>query len=129
MCTNSYYRDNLDIGNPRAAKKWESFTSDGPGAAWTGIVGAAQHGSSTVPLNQGGHNGTSKWMDFQIGETLAVMKGPGIGTVVRLNALDVDKAGGGTASASAPLAADVNEGGFATVMPYRGQMVFYRAKV
>lgn len=124
VAENVYFRDNLDIGNPIAAKKWESFTTDGPGAAWTGRVGAAVAGSSAVPLQAGGLPPFNKWQVFKPGEALVVMKGPSTGVVVRVNALNAVAPAAGTISATTKLSADIGPGGFGTIMPYRGQMVF-----
>jgi len=123
VAENVYFRDNVDVGHPTAAKRWESFTTDGPGGAWAGTVHAAAAGSSVVPLASGGvlEGG------FKAGEALVVMQGPTAGAVVRLSALAFPGGAGspGVGVAKKPLAATVGGvGAFGAVMPWRGQMAF-----
>jgi hypothetical protein len=99
---------------PQAAKRWESFTSDGPGGAWSGTIGPGAPGL-TIPLVP---NGTLSHT-FEPGQALAIMKGPGIGTVIPLSKLS-----GSVATASDYIDETIPPGGFGTVMPYRGRMAF-----
>lgn len=123
VAENVYFRDNLDIGNPTANKSWESFTSDGPGGAWAGSVGAAAAGATAVPLQAAG---SVREGAFKAGEALVVMAGPTAGSLVRLAAVRYPNASAGdpgSAKVSQPLRTAVGgSGSFGAVMPWRGRM-------
>lgn len=125
VAENVYFRDNVDIGHPSAAKKWETFTTDGPNGAWAGPASRASAGETTVSLPAKG--GGPETGGFKPGEALVVMSGPTAGAVARLASFVVSNgsAVGATAKTAEPLPAAIGgEGSFAAVMPWRGRMAF-----
>lgn len=115
-----YYGGNTDVGSPTAAKKWESFTTDGPGGAWAGTALSAGVGSPVVLLA----NSTMLGQPAE-GEALVVLTGATAGAVARVSEIFVNPDGTGNVTLADPLPASVGGSDtFACIMPYRGRFAY-----
>jgi hypothetical protein len=133
-----YVGRSVDVGNPAAAKRWESMTLDGPGGATfatfaalssDGADGAPQTLTLAAPARApgpfpGGHNFSS-----YLGGSVAVLFGPGLGGLSRIAAftpLDGNNWSSALVMTLDPplLTRPVPGQSFLAINPYRGHLVF-----
>ena len=87
-----YVGRSLDVGNPGAAKRWESMTLDGPGGAIFGAVSALSSDGRAgedqvltlaVPARASPYGSKNISKQF-VGATVVVLFGPGLGGLARV---------------------------------------------
>lgn len=80
VAENVYFAFNTIIGNPDSAKRYESFTFDGPNGVYFGNVTDVSQDGKVLTTGGATHAGPP----FTNGGAVAVMAGPGLGATARL---------------------------------------------
>ena len=83
VAENVYFAFNTIIGNPDSAKRFESFTYDGPNGVYFGNVTDVSQDGRVLTTGNVTHTGGNK-PHFADGGAVTVMAGPGLGATARL---------------------------------------------